>query len=109
MHPIRERKQDEKTQSEKTTTTVPHSLTRLRGPSLLLSTLSDLWCFLRVSSRDVSLDAASFLVVRHVSDVDGDFFAEILCDFFQGQAGCFGEEEVDHLLVEVLVVWVKRD
>lgn len=35
------------------------------------------------------------LRVGGISDVDSNFFAKVLCNLLQGQAGGFGEEEVD--------------
>lgn len=35
------------------------------------------------------------LGVSRIGNVDSDFFSKVLGDFFEGQAGGFGEKEID--------------
>lgn len=47
-----------------------------------------------VSVDDLAINLC-LLFIGGIGKVNGNFFAEVLGDFFQGKAGSFGPEEVD--------------
>ena len=53
-------------------------------------------CHQAVRARDNVALELGLLFVRCVGEIDGDFFAEVLGDLLQREAGGFGEEEINY-------------